>query len=46
MGLSKFSLECNPHFMDQRVTIPGLDGLSKISGLVKDVVGFGVCLRV
>ena len=42
MGLSKISLECDPRFMDQRETIPGIDGLSKFSGLVKDVVGLDI----
>ena len=40
------SLECDPRFMDQRERIPGLDGLSKISGHVKDVACLGYCLRV
>ena len=37
MGFLKMSLECDPRFLDRRETIPGLDGLSKFSGIVKDV---------
>ena len=46
MGLSKMSLKCDPRFMDQRETITSLDELSKFSGLVKDAVELGYCLRV
>ena len=46
MGLSKTSLECDTRFLDLRETITGLDGLSKFSGLVKDILGLGDCLRV
>ena len=43
---SKMSLECETHFLDRREAIPGLDGLSKTSGLVKDILGLGDRLRV
>ena len=46
MGLFKISLECNPRFLDQRETIPGLDGLSEVFSLVKDIGGLGDFLRV
>ena len=46
MGPAKIILEFNPRFLDQRETIPGLDGLSEFSGLVNNVVCLGDCMRV
>ena len=46
MGLSKLSLECDPRFLDRSETIPGLDGITKFYGRVKDVVDLGDCLRL
>ena len=44
--VNSLALECDPSFLNRREMIPRLDGISKISGLVNNILGLGDRLGV